>query len=619
MPWRTRYLLLLTFLLMKQWGHCDTLSIALKTDRLLAIPVGDHTRMEKILSEITSLQEKNAPTRSYLKALIYYSRSLLVTGQFIKARHTCQKGLAFARQYNFNREEGILYSNLGIACINLGKPDTAIVYFETAGKIFSTLNDHKLQASSHQNIAGILLSRQQPDKALLHFILARKKFMVAGDSVSAAYVDINLALISKKKNEFKTGLKLLDQCYHIAIRKNDPELRFAAASNMADIYTHLKQFDDAVFYANDMLATSQQLKSSPKKALAWLALSRIYRHNQQTDLEKMAIDSVIILGEKSLEKFRLLEMYRQAAILYEQLHDYPKALGFYKKHIAVMEETNNTEINRMVMETEGRFDNNRKTLELARKEKELATRNGWIMLISGLFIILLLITGLLVFRHRKNIELLTKEKELASIKAMLRGEENERRRTSRELHDGLSALLAAVRLRFVVFGKNAGLQHDMAFVDALEQLSQAASETRRISQNLLPEVLLEHGFHDAIEKYIGQLSHGLSIKIHYHNFAGEIPGKQDKNIAMNLFRVIQELLNNAIKHSYAQNIYVQFNRQQHQFVLSIEDDGRGFEEKGQKGTGFVHLHERINSMNGKIDIQSIPGKGTTVMIYVPLS
>lgn len=600
-------------------GYSDTLDIGTKSEKLLATPLNDYEQIEKLLAEITRLQENNVPTRAYLKAVIYYSKSLLVTGQFLQARDICRKGLGFARAHGFNREEGILYSNLGIACMNLGKADTAIVYFENAGRIFSAISDRRLQASSHQNIGSILLSRKQYDKALPHFQLARKHFMAAGDTVTAAYADINLALIGKKTGAPEKAIATLESCYRIALRKNDPELRFAAASNLSDMYTDRQEFDRGGFYANDMLTTGRSLKSDPKKALAWSALSRIYKHNKETELEKTAIDSVIVLGEKSLEKFRLLEMYRQAALLYEQTGNPDKAVDFYKKYIAVMEETNNMEINRMVMETEGRFENNRKTLELANKEKELATRNGWILLIASLFIILLLLTLILVYRNRKNIELLRKEKELAAVKAMLKGEANERQRTSRELHDGLSALLAAVRLRFVVFGKNEGLQDNAGFNEALEQLTQAASETRRISHNLLPEILLEHGLGHAIENYIKQVSQGLSMQVHYHDFTEGLPDSVDKNTAMHLFRIIQELLNNALKHSHAQNVYIQFNRQPQQLVLTVEDDGRGFDNSGQKGAGFLHLHERIEGMNGRLTIESAIGKGTTILLYIPLA
>jgi PAS domain S-box-containing protein len=211
--------------------------------------------------------------------------------------------------------------------------------------------------------------------------------------------------------------------------------------------------------------------------------------------------------------------------------------------------------------------------------------------------------------------------EEKAISAIIEGEERERQRIAKELHDGLGQYLSASNMNLKsVYEDIEDIPDklDKSFKTGLELLNHAISETRNISQNLLPKAIQDYGLELAVESLLNQLKNNSSISIKlYKNLTGaSIPN----NIQINLYRILQEALNNAIRHGRPDKIDVQLVYSENELLLVIEDNGIGFDIQNVSGdgVGLRSMKTRAGAMSAEFDIVSSKDKGTIISVIVPI-
>lgn len=212
--------------------------------------------------------------------------------------------------------------------------------------------------------------------------------------------------------------------------------------------------------------------------------------------------------------------------------------------------------------------------------------------------------------------------EERAISAIIEGEERERQRVAKELHDGLGQYLSAANMNLKSVYEDVDELPDKlsaTFENGLQLLNYAISETRNISQNLLPKAIQDYGLELAIESLINQLKKSTDITFYlYRNLNGV---ELSENIQINLYRITQEALSNAIRHGKPETINVQLIYSMDEILLTIEDDGVGFnvEEKDGSGLGLRSMKTRVGAMSANLDIISTLGRGTIVSVVVPIN
>ena len=214
-----------------------------------------------------------------------------------------------------------------------------------------------------------------------------------------------------------------------------------------------------------------------------------------------------------------------------------------------------------------------------------------------------------------------KKFEKQTREALIQGQENERTRVSRELHDGLGQVFTAIKLNLQNIRSDFDLSANKALSERIQLLEDnvavAFGEVRTISKNLMPDVLSQFGLKPAIQDLINTWDTiGIKVSIEFvdmeHRFAAEIERA--------LFRMSQELVNNAIRHGKPSHIFVQLINHGDSIVLMVEDDGVGFEpNKVLKGFGLRNIKSRVEVFEGTVDIDSGPKKGTVTTVEIPLS
>ncbi|HCW06307.1 MAG TPA: hypothetical protein DGG95_02960, partial [Cytophagales bacterium] len=221
---------------------------------------------------------------------------------------------------------------------------------------------------------------------------------------------------------------------------------------------------------------------------------------------------------------------------------------------------------------------------------------------------------ILVFKdltEKKEHEKLLHEMDLQRKRALIEGQEKERERIAKDIHDGLGQMLNAIKMNVSLVIPNPS---DAANLSRL--LNEAIQESIRISENLLPAKLRDFDLATCLKSLCAQVSHSTHSNISFHTHGFQSPLCQSKKV--NLYRIAQESVNNAIKHSKASSITVQLSENSQALRLSIEDDGTGLADKKiMRQSGIVNMRDRAEIMGGKFTIESDPHRGTLVIVEVP--
>lgn len=218
--------------------------------------------------------------------------------------------------------------------------------------------------------------------------------------------------------------------------------------------------------------------------------------------------------------------------------------------------------------------------------------------------------------QQERIDNLQQKMEIERLNATIDGEEKERTRIARELHDGIGALLTGAKMNFEMVKKNSQYEHHPDFIEGLKLLEETASGLRETAHNIMPEILMQEGLSDAVKSFCERMTGKGGTVISFQTLG--TTGKLDAAFNLPVYRIVQELIHNIRKHAGAATALVQMNfHEDGGLDITIEDDGVGVETarlKNSNGMGLKNINERVKQLGGRIDINSIIGKGTSVYL-----
>jgi two-component system NarL family sensor kinase len=204
------------------------------------------------------------------------------------------------------------------------------------------------------------------------------------------------------------------------------------------------------------------------------------------------------------------------------------------------------------------------------------------------------------------------------MESMLMGQEAERNRIGKELHDSLGATLSTIKLQM---SSSPGNDHPEghSMKKAKEMIDEACEEVRKISRDMMPITLTKYGLHTALEELIDKYNFEGGPNVIYQAFG--IIQHDNKDLDLFTYRIIQELVNNCIKHAQAQEIIVQINYLEGLMIITVEDDGNGFdfENTQYQGMGLKNVEYRAQYLKGKFSVESSPGVGTIMVVEIPIN
>lgn len=317
---------------------------------------------------------------------------------------------------------------------------------------------------------------------------------------------------------------------------------------------------------------------------------------------------------------------------YEAVGQYKKAAEYRKAYTIIRDSMMKVEKLELVFNLEMKYriaDKNKelaeKQLAITRNESRIKTKNMLIIAVSSGLLLILLIS-VLIYRnnlHKQKLQLekirnLRQELQISNLQAMIAGEEKERSRIARDLHDGMGGTLGTIRTRLsAIFRRYTTTDVTEDFKEVLHLLEEASVELRKTAHNLMPEILLQEGLTKATALFCERVRKGHTLEINFQSI-GTHTGLTSAE-ELTVYRVIQELVHNILKHANAKHAIVQIACHESQLAVTVEDDGNGMLSSAQSdGIGLKTIRERVNSLNGDLHIESVPGEGTSVHIEISI-
>ena len=398
-----------------------------------------------------------------------------------------------------------------------------------------------------------------------------------------------------------------------------------ALNLLANTYSRIKKPDSAQYFASRSLTIAQRLNVNWLISLNYFYLGIVeqFRNHSQAAIEAYQKSYKLAEGEKNVAMLR--ELSKHSADAYSRMGDDKQAYVWSLKTAAFANQFYESEQTKSIRLQE--LDSQIKTLAVEKQlaEEQSQSQRFLNSMLVGILVISIVGVAALVFLRRQQ-KLIARQQaviaqqqirqlELKSLRAMIEGQEGERSRIARDLHDGLGIQLSRIKL-FVEAHQE---QLPLSVKEPLNQfLDEACTETRLISNDLRPYALSTFGLIPALEDLVQKLNlvNETTLVLEYY---GELPPLGEEASAM-MYRVIQELLNNALKHAHAQTITVQIMTNDETALISVDDDGQGgnFSEDPATGNGIANIKSRIAYLGGQVMWQSEAGKGTSVMISLPM-
>lgn len=588
-----------------------------------------YTRAQSVAREI-GYTKGEADFASY--ALPVYNNR----GQYRTGLDLAREALVLYKKLGRPRDLAIGYLNVGSEWQYLSDFRTAADNYLAARSYAEQSNDLRLLRITNNNLASVFLSLSEFNKGRDYALKGLHYARVLQSDAAIASSLYNLATAAVYLKQYDTALVMYNEIELIARRQNDDSGYLDAWLGKAGAYDGLGKYAEASLYFDRVITLARQKQYPEYEMYAYMGLAEHYLKIRNYTAAGRVIDSGLKLAVELGTRFEEKDLLLKGSQVKEQTGDYKTALELFRR-AGVLNDSISGENHRIaVANNEARYEFNKKELAIQKllAEKELSdTRIQQQRIITAAVAggaLLLLLILFLIYRNtrqrqkiqKQRIHELETEKKLTATEAIIQGEEQERLRLAKDLHDGLGGMLSGVKYTLHNMKDHLILTQDnaRAFEHSLQLLDSSISEMRRVAHNMMPESLLKFGLDSALRDFCSQLDISGMVKVSYQSF-GIAEQEPEKSLSITIYRVVQELLNNTIKHAAAQNIIVQVSAEAEHITLTVEDDGKGFDTsllQHSGGIGWKNIQSRLSYHNGRLDVRSSPDKGTSVYIEFPL-
>ncbi|EDP71968.1 Tetratricopeptide TPR_2 [Flavobacteriales bacterium ALC-1] len=523
----------------------------------------------------------------------------------------------------------------------VGDYPSATENYKKSLSIYKANNNRKGEASSLNNIGRIYRANWNSEEALIYYHKSLSISRQIKDTTTMATNLINIGNIYNLKYKPEKSLEYYNESIKLSEISNNQKGVSLALVNIADAYIIKKQYRLAEIKINKAIQIADSLNNHNYLAYAYSTLARnYYQQKKYSQLIKSAEKS-LFYAQKTSNKSRLRGAHYFLFEGYRGLKNFDSTFYHYEKRRDYRDDAE--QIKSTIALQEMQIDNSKKTDSLLNIEKVLKTKivyqkeKNKLRLAWGGSLSALSILAFVVYRNTKRKqhkaekerqqqieekEKILKDLELSIIDAMIEGQEKERQRLAADLHDSVGATLSAAKLQFEHLIKD---EIDIKVREKLIKktstlLEDAYVEIRSMAHLKNSGVMAKNGLLPAVEKLSKNASGINGLFFDVQSFGLE--QRLDNALEITIFRIIQELVTNIIKHANATKGIIHITNHKDSLNIMIEDNGIGFNTKqmakANSGMGISSIDKRIDHLNGTLTIESEKNKGTTVIIDIPI-
>jgi len=580
-------------------------------------------------------------------------------GNYSKAIESFELSLGYRIKLGTVAEIADCYMSIGIVFKSMGDISKAIDYYQKSLRAYekqkAEMSNLRGIANAHHNIGNLYWLLKEKEMAENHYKLSLDIFKEMRNDFGIARELQSLGILCNESERYECAETYFIQALELYVKLNNTAGEAKIRQSLAVVYNSIHLTEKAIYELNNAIRIFEALKEEIGLADSYSSLSRIYcklgdeilKMRNATE-NNTFYKSAIMFGERGLSHARrsgnVQSIKNSAEVLYfayKSVNDFQSALNTYELYIqmrdSISSESNIKELSRFEFQYEyekktfadsliGVAENESLILShqviVAQKETE---RN---LYASG-GILLLLMTFIFFQRKINRNKLLLKEQEAAYQKevlyATINSQETERRRIARDLHDEVGAMLATIKLNLGSVNiklRQVGFEDDIV-APARNLVDDTISNVRSISKNLLPPTLEEFGLAHALSELADKVQEASGINIEKDIQLSINRLEVERELA--IFRIIQEMINNALKHSSATIFKLVLKESNGQLEAKFSDNGVGFDvnliknsKSGQTGMGLKNLENRAGAAGAEIQLSSLIGQGTKLSLKMPM-
>lgn len=585
---------------------------------------------------------------------------------FDKAVVNGKEALSLAQKLNNQKAVALAYSDLGNCYTRVNKLNEALDYHKKAYNLRRSLGMDLKAAGSLNNISIIYKQQGKFKESAEYMMKALHIYESKNDSVMQALVKGNLANLYLNMKKPSIAKKYLDESFAISKSKNVKSLLSTAYSSYTEYYLMVKKFDLALSNALQSVLILEKLNRKSDLAIIYNSIGQIYLekknyslamdyYNKSLGVRKELGDDLgvascyknigyaqvllknyadaesnykqaLALFKKVNAKEYLNDCNKLLADLYEKQNMYDKAIFYMKEGKKVEDSVFNRDTEAKLNELNIQYETEKKENQLKIQALELSKRNTFLYIALGLLLLSIVIAYLIIsnqkFKSSARIQKeILRQQDLAT-KGIIEAEERERKRIASDLHDGIGQMFSAVRMNLSSIADDIDFKREEkknVFTKTIDLVDESCKEVRAISHNMMPNVLLRSGLASAVRDFISKIDDSV-LKVNLETYG--LNDRLDSNIETVLYRVIQESVNNVIKHSGANQLDIQISIEEKEITVTIEDNGKGFNASSKdkfEGIGLKNIITRVEFLKGTVEWDSSEGNGTLVAIHIPMA
>lgn len=587
-----------------------------------------------------------------------------------------KQAMALSNKLGFKKGLAYAYLNRGQMYFNINASDSVTADYNVAIKLFKEVNDLSGLAYVYEQLGRYLRSQSNRAKAIEYFQMSANIYEKLKDDKGTSDCLILIANnyntlrnFDKALESYKKALEIRmriknenaiaqtiggigityrnmagEKGYKLAIQnmmkaramflKIDHKLNIAIIDKEIGMtYEFMGRYKEALKYLHEALSWFQKVDFKRELGSVYKCMGSCYFNLKQYPKAKLYLEKGLAqsLAEKNEE--HIVEAYEWLYDYYKEMRDDKMSLYYHEKWMAEKDSMINRTNFDKLSELTTKFETEKKEQEIKLLSKEntiqklsIAKHQTMIGIIAAILIVGLLFGGLLYNRNKhkqKSIlqqQKITQQEELT--KAIIDAEEKERKRIASDLHDGVGQMFSAVKMNLnglidrISFNR---VEDRFLAEKTLALVDESCKEVRVISHQMMPNMLLRSGIASDVKSFIEKIdSERLKVNVEATGFKNKL----ESNVEIVLYRVIQETVNNVIKHAQATELNITLKRDDTGITANIADNGIGFNvdfKDEVAGIGLKNIAARIEYLKGTVNYKSSPGKGTTVNIWVPVS
>ncbi len=555
------------------------------------------------------------------------------------AKADYQKAIAIYRNINDLGGLAQVYNEMGRMLRIQGKLADCITYFQQAADLYEKINDLDGSADCLTLLANNYNLMNVYDKALAMYQKSYELRVKINSKLKAAQSLAGIGLTYRNKQLKSGDDKNFKLAVHYMLRAREAFIKADHKANIALIdkeigitYLYQSDYKNALVYLLEAEARFNKLDYKRELGSLYKGIGRSYMYLKQYPKAKAYLEKGLAASMAEKYQQHIMESYQFLYTYYKLVGNANMSLAYHEKWMDAKDSLTERGNFDKLSELTTKYETEKKEQQINLLNKEntiqklsINSRNKTIGIIVGLFLLSGILAALFYNRRQLKQKALLQAQQLKQqdilTKAIVDAEENERKRIASDLHDGVGQLFSAVKMNLTGLFERVKMEREedqflaentMALVD------ESCKEVRTISHQMMPNMLLRSGIASDLKSFIEKIdADSLQVTLEATGFKNKL----ESNVETMLYRVIQETINNVIKHAKATRLDIILNRNDAGISAKIADNGVGFDTaQADKvtGIGLKNIATRIEYLKGTISYHSTIGRGTTVNIEVPV-